>query len=103
LSGGNQQKVVMARWLAAKPRVLLLNDPTRGVDMGAKRDFYQMLVRLAEDGVAAVMLSSELDEHVELMDRVVVFREQSMVAELERDSVTRNALVASFFGQQARA
>ena len=99
LSGGNQQKVVMARWLAAHPRVLVLNDPTRGVDLGAKRDFYALATELVRDGVAIVMLSTELDEHVELMDRVLVFRDQEMFRELPASQVTRDTLVASFFGQ----
>ena len=99
LSGGNQQKVVLARWLAAGPRVLLLNDPTRGVDIGAKRDIYGLLVELASEGVAVVMLSTEVDEHVELMDRVLVFREHEVFAELTREQVTRESLVAAFFGR----
>jgi ABC-type sugar transport system ATPase subunit len=100
LSGGNQQKVVMARWLAAKPSVLVLNDPTRGVDLGAKRDFYDLLVELATQSVAVVMLSTELDEHVELMDRVLVFRDGGTFRELRGQEITREALVASFFGQE---
>ena len=60
----------MARWLATDPKVLLLNDPTRGIDLGAKRDLYALLLELAADGLAVVMLSTEVDEHVELMDRV---------------------------------
>ena len=80
--GGNQQKVVMARWLATEPQVLLLNDPTRGVDIGAKRDLYALLLELAAEGLAVVMLSTEVDEHVELMDRVLVFREGRVAAEL---------------------
>ncbi len=101
LSGGNQQKVLMARWLAAEPRILLLNDPTRGVDLGAKRDIYALLASLARQGVAIVMVSTELDEHVELMDRVLVFREQSLFAELTRVQLSRETLVASFFGKGA--
>lgn len=97
LSGGNQQKVVLARWLAADPRVLLLNDPTRGVDLGAKGDLYGLLEQLASDGMAVVMLSSEVDEHVELMDRVLVFRERSLSAELPRERLSRTALVGAFF------
>ena len=99
LCGGNQQKVVLARWLAARPRVLLLNDPTSGVDIGAKRDIYDLLVELAAEGVAVVMLSTEVDEHVELMDRVLVFREHEVFAELAREQVTRESLVAAFFGR----
>jgi ABC-type sugar transport system ATPase subunit len=100
LSGGNQQKVVIARWLASKPQVLLLNDPTRGVDVGAKRDLYTLLAQLASDKMAVVMLSSELDEHVELMDRVLVFREYELAMEIERTSLSRQALLSGFFGEQ---
>jgi ABC-type sugar transport system ATPase subunit len=98
LSGGNQQKIVMARWLAADPAVLLLNDPTRGVDLNAKRDLYKMLRDLTAQGVAVVMLSSEVDELIELMDRVLVFREGSVFAALGRDELSRERLVTSFFG-----
>ena len=98
LSGGNQQKVIIARLLAASPRVLLLNDPTRGIDLGAKRDLYALLVDLTEAGVAVVMLSSEVDEHVELMDRVLVFREHQLFCGLERQEIDRKVLIASFFG-----
>ncbi len=90
---------MLARWLAAKPRVLLLNDPTRGVDIGAKHDIYDLLVGLSEQGVAVVMLSTEVEEHVELMDRVLVFREHEVFAELPRAEVTREALVSAFFGR----
>jgi ABC-type sugar transport system ATPase subunit len=100
LSGGNQQKVVIARWLAAAPKVLLLNDPTRGIDVGAKRDLYALLVRLAKEQMAVVMLSSELDEHVELMDRVLVFREHELAAEIERSTISRQALLSGFFGEE---
>ncbi|HZQ64350.1 MAG TPA: sugar ABC transporter ATP-binding protein [Gaiellaceae bacterium] len=103
LSGGNQQKVVIARWLAADPKVLLLNDPTRGVDIGAKRDIYRLLVGLAGEGIAVVMLSSEVDEHVELMDRVLVFREAALAAELRREALDRQALVSAFFGERVDA
>jgi len=98
LSGGNQQKVVLARWLAAKPRVLLLDDPTRGIDPGAKRDLYDLLATLTAGGMAVVMVSTDVDELVELMDRVLVFREGTVFSELGHDGLTRTALVASFFG-----
>ena len=100
LSGGNQQKVIIARWLAHEPRILLLNDPTRGIDLGAKRDIYALLDKLAADGVAVVMLSTEVDEHVELMDRVLVFRDGTVGAVVERDQLSRAALVSAFFGQE---
>jgi ABC-type sugar transport system ATPase subunit len=99
LSGGNQQKVIIARLLAAGPRVLLLNDPMRGIDLGAKRDLYALLAELAAAGVAIVMLSSEVDEHVELMDRVLVFREQELFCQLDRSELDRQSLIAGFFGR----
>jgi ABC-type sugar transport system ATPase subunit len=99
LSGGNQQKIVIARWLAAKPRVLLLNDPTRGIDIGTKRDLYALLTQLVDEGVSVVMLSSELDEHIELMDRVLVFREHELFREIARVSLSRQSLLSGFFGE----
>ncbi|HVV58333.1 MAG TPA: sugar ABC transporter ATP-binding protein [Gaiellaceae bacterium] len=101
LSGGNQQKVVISRWLAAEPRILLLNDPTRGIDLGAKRDIYDLLGRLSREGVAVVMLSTEVDELLELMDRVLVFREHELFAELPRRELERERLVGAFFGSDA--
>jgi ABC-type sugar transport system ATPase subunit/ribose/xylose/arabinose/galactoside ABC-type transport system permease subunit len=98
LSGGNQQKVVIARALASDPAVLLLNDPTRGVDIGAKRDIYALLRELAARGMAIVMLSTEVDEHLELMDRVLIFRDGRPQAELQRDELSRSAIVREFFG-----
>jgi ABC-type sugar transport system ATPase subunit len=100
LSGGNQQKVVMARWLATEPRVLLLNDPTRGVDLRTKREVYALLRELASNGMAVVMLSTEVDEHVELMDRVLVFREHRLGTELTRDELDRTRLVSAFFAEE---
>jgi ABC-type sugar transport system ATPase subunit len=101
LSGGNQQKVVIARWLAMNPRILLLNDPTRGVDAGTKRDIYRVLTDAAADGTAIVMLSTELIELIELMDRVLVFREGQLFCELGRSELTRTRLVESYFGRSA--
>lgn len=101
LSGGNQQKVIIARWLAMRPRVLVLNDPTRGVDMGAKHDIYAILREAAAEGLAVVMLSTEVIELIELMDRVLVFRENELFRELTREELTRTRLVASYFGREA--
>jgi ABC-type sugar transport system ATPase subunit len=101
LSGGNQQKVVIARWLAMSPRILLLNDPTRGVDAGTKRDIYRVLTDAAAEGTAVVMLSTELIELIELMDRVLVFREGQLFCELQRSELTRTRLVESYFGRTA--
>ena len=98
LSGGNQQKVVIARWLAADPSILLLNDPTRGIDVNAKRDLYRLLGELAAQGLTVVMLSTEVDEHVELMDRVLVFRENELFTEIRSDRLSPETLVGAFFG-----
>ena len=100
LSGGTQQKVVIARWLATDPKVLLLNDPTRGVDIGTKGDIYQVLNDAASAGMGVVMLSTEVIELVELMDRVLVFREGELFTELTREELTRPRLVASYFGRE---
>ncbi|WP_449282772.1 sugar ABC transporter ATP-binding protein [Leucobacter sp.] len=102
LSGGNQQKVIIARWLATRPEILLLNDPTRGIDINAKRDLYRLLGELTAEGLAVVMLSTEVDEHVELMDRVLVFDDFACTRELAHSETTRNTLVASFFGKEAQ-
>lgn len=82
LSGGNQQKLLLARWLAIKPRVLLLDEPTRGVDIGAKSEIYRIISDLAAEGVAILMVSSELPEVVGMSDRVLVMREGELVGEL---------------------
>ena len=101
LSGGNQQRVIIARWLAFGPRILLLNDPTRGIDINSKNDLYALFGALASEGLAVVMLSTELDEHVELMDRVLVFREHELFREFDRSELSRKALVAAFFGESS--
>src|SRR5205085_1951207 len=75
LSGGNQQKVVLGKWLLTSPRVLLLDEPTRGIDVGAKQEIYARIAALAEQGLAIVVVSSELEEIVGMADRVVVMRE----------------------------
>jgi ABC-type sugar transport system ATPase subunit len=98
LSGGNQQKVILARWLATEPEVLLLNDPTRGIDVGAKHDIYGLLRESADAGSAVVLLSSELEEHLTLVDRVLVMREHGVFASFRGDEITREALVSAFFG-----
>ncbi len=81
LSGGNQQKVVLARWLARRPRVLILDEPTRGVDVGAKAEIYRLIREIATEGVAVLVISSELPEVLGLSDRVLVMREGRLVGE----------------------
>ncbi|MHB1628924.1 MAG: sugar ABC transporter ATP-binding protein [Bacilli bacterium] len=99
LSGGNQQKVVLARWLNAHPRILLLNDPTRGVDIPTKRDLYRLFRELAQNGVAIVLLSTDLEELIELCDRVAVFREGNIFSDLVGQAIQRDRLIAGMFGE----
>jgi simple sugar transport system ATP-binding protein len=81
LSGGNQQKVILARWLAANPRVLILDEPTRGIDVGTKADLQQLVLTLADEGKACVFISSELDEVLRTCHRVVVMRDRAKAGE----------------------
>lgn len=87
LSGGNQQKVSIAKWLETSPRVIILDEPTRGVDVGAKREIYSLIHRLANEGTACVLISSELPEIVGMCHRVVVMRDGKTIAELEGDQI----------------
>ena len=98
LSGGNQQKVALAKWLPLAPRVLLLNDPTRGVDIGTKREIYLMLRAFAEAGKLIVLLSSDTPELVHLCDRVVVFRQGRVVATLPHGEASEEAIVGAAMG-----
>jgi ribose transport system ATP-binding protein len=82
LSGGNQQKVVLAKWLETRPRVLIFDEPTRGIDVGAKAGIHDLMRGLARDGVAILMISSELPELIGMADRILVMREGSIAGEL---------------------
>ncbi|HEX9337598.1 MAG TPA: ATP-binding cassette domain-containing protein, partial [Pseudonocardiaceae bacterium] len=93
LSGGNQQKVLLARWLCVHPKVLLLDEPTRGIDVGAKAEVQRLIDELAGDGLGVLLISSELEELIEGSDRVVVLREGSVVAELSGADVTERHLM----------
>ncbi len=94
LSGGNQQKVLLARWLATDPRILILDEPTRGIDVGAKAEIQKLISSLAEGGLSVLMISSELEEVLEGADRVVVLREGSSIAMLQRDEITEARVLA---------
>ncbi|MCK5485412.1 MAG: sugar ABC transporter ATP-binding protein [Desulfobacterales bacterium] len=93
LSGGNQQKVVIARWLALEPRVLLLDEPTRGIDVGAKSEIHALLDQMAKTGVAILMVSSELPEILSVCDRILVMREGRLMLETEPDSTTQDEIM----------
>jgi D-xylose transport system ATP-binding protein len=98
LSGGNQQKVLVGRWLWTAPRVLLLDEPTRGVDVGARQEIYALVDRLARDGLAVVLVSSDLTELLGLADRVLVLRAGRLVAEFPRATATPEAVMAAATG-----
>lgn len=99
LSGGNQQKVVLAKWLARKPSLLLVDEPTRGIDVGTKGEVHRLISSLAGEGVAVLMISSELPEVLTLADRVLVMREGRLVARLARAQASEETIVAAATGQ----
>jgi ribose transport system ATP-binding protein len=92
-SGGNQQKIVIARWLVAGVKILLLDEPTRGVDVGAKGEIYRVIRDLAAEGHAIIVVSSELPEVLYISDRVIVMRNGRAVAQLERDAMNEDAIM----------
>ncbi|MDR6937512.1 MULTISPECIES: sugar ABC transporter ATP-binding protein [unclassified Luteibacter] len=98
LSGGNQQKVVLAKWLALKPRVLILDEPTRGVDVGGKAEIYHIINQLAEQGVAILMISSELPEVLAMSDRILVMHEGRATGLLEAHGATQEAVMTAATG-----
>lgn len=100
LSGGNQQKVVIAKWVGIGPNVLILDEPTRGVDVGAKREIYQLMNELTERGVAIIMVSSELPEVLGMSDRIVVVHEGKISGELSREEATQENIMTLATGGQ---
>ena len=99
LSGGNQQKVVLAKWLATKPKLLIVDEPTRGVDVGAKAEVHRTLSQLANEGMAIIMISSELPEVIGMADRVLVMHEGKLTAELSRSEATEEVIMFAATGQ----
>ncbi len=93
LSGGNQQKVVIGKWLALKPRVLLLDEPTRGIDVGAKQEIYQLMDELAGQGIAVLFVSSEMEEIIGMSDRVIVMHEGCITGELLREQLSEESVM----------
>jgi len=103
LSGGNQQKVILARWLAAEPRLLILDEPTRGIDVGAKAEVERLVEELSREGMAVVFISSELDEVVRRSHRVAVLRDRRKVAELSGEEIDEQAIMRAIAGADAPA
>ena len=103
LSGGNQQKVVLAKWLLTNPRVLFLDEPTRGIDVGAKQEIYAQINQLAKSGLAIVLVSSELPEVLGMSDRILVLHEGRVTGEFTRAAATPEEVMACATGQAQRA
>jgi galactofuranose transport system ATP-binding protein len=93
LSGGNQQKVLLARWLATAPELLILDEPTRGIDVGTKAEIQRKVAELSEKGLSVVFISSELEEVLRLAQRVVVMRDRKQIGELDSRQVTLSGLI----------
>ena len=101
LSGGNQQKIVLGKWLATKPRLLIVDEPTRGIDVGARAEIHRLLDKLArEEKMAILVISSDLPEVLRLSDRICVMREGNLVAEFARNNATQENILAAAVGQQ---
>ena len=98
LSGGNQQKVALARWLAIHPQIMILDEPTQGVDVGSKSEIHELIVQMAERGVAILLISSELPEILGMCDRIAVFRAGTIVGTLSRAEATQSKIMALAFG-----
>jgi ribose transport system ATP-binding protein len=98
LSGGNQQKVVLAKWLSAKTNILIFDEPTRGIDVGAKMEIYALMDRLATEGKAILMISSELPEVIGMSDRIYIMHEGTIVGETKRGESTADAIGSQMLG-----
>jgi rhamnose transport system ATP-binding protein len=103
LSGGNQQKVVLAKWLATEPKLLILDEPTRGIDVGTKAEVHRLMSELARRGLAVLMISSELPEVLGMADRVLVMREGRLTSELRRDEADEERVMRAATGVEAAA
>jgi ribose transport system ATP-binding protein len=102
LSGGNQQKVVLGKWLCLEPKLLLLDEPTRGIDVGAKEEIYKLMDELARRGVAILFATSEMEEIIGLSDRALVMHEGRLIGELPRGELTEESIMRMATGEEAR-
>ena len=94
LSGGNQQKCIVARWIATNPKVLILDEPTKGIDVGAKSEFYNMICEFAKQGLGVILVSSELPEVIGLSDRIIVMKSLRITGEVSREEATEDRLLS---------
>ncbi|MFW6387781.1 MAG: sugar ABC transporter ATP-binding protein [bacterium] len=102
LSGGNQQKTVIGKWLATEPQVIIMDEPTRGIDVGAKAEVHRIIAELADKGVAVLMISSELTEVIAVSDRIIVMSEGRLTGEFAADEATREAIMSAAIGAKER-
>ena len=98
LSGGNQQKVVLAKWLSIEPKLLILNEPTRGIDVGSKSEIYKLMNDLCRQGIGIIMISSDLPEVMGMSDRMVVICDGRVGGTMERAAFTQDAIMAKAIG-----
>jgi ribose transport system ATP-binding protein len=103
LSGGNQQKVVFAKWLATKPKIILLDEPTRGIDVGSKAEIYDLVNLLVEEGLSVILVSSELKELLDICDRILVIRGGEIINEISRNQFDYNSITAMMMGAELPA
>ena len=101
MSGGNQQKVVLAKWLSMRPRVILFDEPTRGIDVGAKGEIYELMRRLADSGVAILMISSDMEEVIGVSDRIAVMHEGAIAGFLNRGEFSEDRVLQLAVGKAA--
>jgi rhamnose transport system ATP-binding protein len=99
LSGGNQQKVMLSKWLNANPKLLILDEPTRGIDVGAKAEVHHMINDLAQQGIAIILISSDLPEVLAMSDRILVMREGRQMAIFAKAEATEERVMAAAMGQ----
>jgi len=93
LSGGNQQKVVISKWLAIKPKILLLDEPTRGIDVGTKQEIYNIISKLSKEGISMLLISSELEETLKISDRIIVLYEGEIKGEIMSSDATQEKVL----------
>ena len=100
LSGGNQQKIVVGKWLLTEPEIVFLDEPTRGIDVGAKYEIYQLIQKLAKEGKAIIMISSEMPELLGICDRVLVMRNGEIAGEMDVAEATQEKIMSVIVGEQ---